>query len=285
LEDEKMRSIKKMRIAASLFAILLSCAVILSGCHSKSDEKVSVVGSTSVEPLAKMLADEFEKEHSQKIDIQGVGSTAGIKAVNDGTCDIGTSSRELSDEEKTWNLKETVIAVDGITVIVNLNNKIENLSKDQIVKVFKGEIKNWKELGGQDKEIIIVSREAGSGTRGAFEELLKLQKKENDKTISLVAENALIADGNGAVMANIAGKDNAIGYMSIGMVDQTRVKKLKVDGVEATKKNVRDKKYTISRPFIMLTKGEPVEGAKEFIDFILSDAGQQVVSKDYISVK
>jgi phosphate transport system substrate-binding protein len=259
--------------------------MLLSGCSGKSESKISVVGSTSVQPLADELGMEFKNQSDIKVDVNGVGSTAGIKAVNDGTCDIGTSSRELTDEEKKWNLKETVIATDGIAVIANSANKVGDLSKEQIVKIFKGEIKNWKEVGGDDKEIIVVSREAGSGTRGAFEELLKLEKKEGDKKISLVIENALIAEGNGAVMANVAGKDNAIGYMSIGMVDQTKVKKLKVDGVEATEQNVSDKKYIISRPFIMLTKGEPKKEAKEFLDFILSDAGQKIVAKEYISVK
>lgn len=280
-----MRNILKVRTVVFLITIVVTLGMVLSGCSGKSGSKITVVGSTSVQPLADDLRIEFEKQSDIKVDVQGVGSTAGIKAVNDGTCDIGASSRELSDEEKKWGLKETVIAVDGIAVIANPANKVDNLSKDQIVKVFKGEIKNWKELGGDDKEIIVVSREAGSGTRGAFEELLKLEKKEGDKKISLVVDNALVAEGNGAVMANVAGKDNAIGYMSIGMVDQSKVKKLKVDGVEATEKNVSDKKYMISRPFIMLTKGEPGKEAKEFVDYILSDNGQKIVSKEYIAVK
>ncbi len=281
-----MKNINKMRIISIAVLLTLSTTLILSGCGSNADKKVSIVGSTSVQPLAQMLADDYSEKQSQvKIDVQGVGSTAGIKATNDGTCDIGTSSRELTDEEKKWNLKETIIAIDGIAIIVNPNNKVENLSKDQIVKIFKGEIKNWKDVGGEDKDIIVVSREAGSGTRGAFEELLKLEKKEGDKKISLVVDNALIAEGNGAVMANVAGKDNSIGYMSVGMVDQTKAKKLKVDDVEATEKNVSDKKYTISRPFIMITKGEPKKEAKEFLDYVLSDAGQQIVAKEYIAVK
>jgi len=247
---------------------------------------VSIVGSTSVQPLAQTLADEYNANNPQvNIEVQGVGSTAGIKAVYDGTCDIGISSRNLKEEEKAWNLTETVIALDGIAVIINPNNKIDNLTAEQILKIFKGEIKNWNELGGDDKEIIVVSREAGSGTRGAFEELIKLEKKENENSISLLLDNALIADGTGSVMANVAGKDNAIGYMSIGMVDETKVKKLKLDGIDATEDNVLAQKYNISRPFLMVSKNDIKNEAKEFLDFIISDEGQKIVSEEYIPVK
>ncbi|WP_010252639.1 phosphate ABC transporter substrate-binding protein [Acetivibrio cellulolyticus] len=289
IRGEIMNNIIKRNVICKLAVAALCSTLVLTGCagQSKSNvSKISIVGSTSVQPLAEKLAEKYNESQPQvNIEIQGVGSTAGIKAVNDGTCDIGTSSRELKTEEKAWNLTETTIALDGIAVIASSNNKVGDLTKDQIVKIFKGEIKNWSEVGGDNKEIIVVSREAGSGTRGAFEELLKLEKKEGDKTISLVVANALVAEGNGSVMANVAGKDNAIGYMSIGMVDETKVKKLKLDGVEATEENVKLGKYSISRPFLMLTKGEAKKESKEFLDFILGEEGQKVVSEDYISVK
>lgn len=270
--------------AMGILLTMALCGTLFSGCKSGQEKKISIVGSTSVQPLAQELADQYAENESQlKIDIQGVGSTAGIKAVNDGTCDIGISSRKLKDEEKTWNLKETIIAIDGIAIIVSSNNKVEDLSKEQIVSIFKGEIKNWSEVGGDDKEIIVVSREAGSGTKGAFEELLDLQEKVDGNTVSLVVDDALVADGNGAVMANIAGKDNAIGYMSLGMVDESKVKKLKIDGIEATEENLKANKYGISRPFLMLTKGEPSDQVKKFIDYILGE-GQEIVSKEYIPV-
>lgn len=276
----------RMRFGIALLVMGVLSMSVLTGCGSKSSEKLSIVGSTSVQPLAQELADEYNiNVPEQKIDIQGVGSTAGIKAVYDGTSDIGTSSRELTEEEKAWGLNETIIALDGISVIINPNSEVEDLSKEEITKIFKGEITNWKEVGGEDKEILVVSREAGSGTRGAFDEIMKLEEKNGDKKISLVIDNALIAEGNGSVMANVAGKDNSIGYMSTGMVDQTKVKKIKVDGVESTEENVKNKSYTISRPFLMLTKGELKKESKEFIDFILSDVGQKVVSKEYISVE
>lgn len=181
IRGEIMNNIIKRNVICKLAVAALCSTLVLTGCagQSKSNvSKISIVGSTSVQPLAEKLAEKYNESQPQvNIEIQGVGSTAGIKAVNDGTCDIGTSSRELKTEEKAWNLTETTIALDGIAVIASSNNKVGDLTKDQIVKIFKGEIKNWSEVGGDNKEIIVVSREAGSGTRGAFEELLKLEKK------------------------------------------------------------------------------------------------------------
>lgn len=276
---------KKNRTFGVLTITTLLISFIFSGCKGQESLKISVVGSTSVQPLVQELADKYTESNAQiKIDIQGVGSTAGIKAVHDSTCDIGMSSRKLKDEEKAWNLTETIIALDGIAVVINPKNKIENLSSEQIAKIFKGEIKNWNEVGGEDKEIIVVSREAGSGTLGAFQEIMKLEKKEGDKTISLIAADALIADGNGTVLANVAGKDNAIGYMSLGMADETKVKKVKIDNIEATEKNVKTGKYPITRPFLILTNSNPNKETKDFIEFILSRDGQEVVSREYIPV-
>ncbi len=239
---------------------------------------ITIVGSTSVQPLAEALADEFSTANTGvKIDVQGGGSTTGVKAANDGTGDIGNSSRDLSAEEKGWGLTEHVIALDGIAVAVNPSNPVEDLTKDQLVKIFKGEILNWKEVGGADKEILIVSREAGSGTRGAFEELLEIEE--------MVKADALVAEGTGAVMANVASKDNAIGYISLGSMDKT-VKGVKIDGVEPTVENIKAKTYIISRPFLMLTKGDLKPEVKAFIDFIMSDKGQEiVVNQKFISSK
>lgn len=285
-----MNNINKTRInrikkIGFISMVALVGTLAITGCSGQGGSKISIVGSTSVQPLTQELADKYNESNSQiKIDIQGVGSTAGVKAANDGTCDIGTSSRKLKEEEKAWNLTETVIALDGIAVVINPNNKVEDLTTDQISQIYKGEIKNWSELGGDNKEIIVVNREAGSGTLGAFQEIMKLEKKEDDKTISLVVNDALVANGNGAVMANVAGKDNAIGYMSMGMVDESKVKKVKIDGIEATEENAKAGNYPISRPFLMLTKSDANKETKDFLDFILSDEGQKLVSKEYISV-
>ena len=287
----------KVRIVAAAFTLCLFVFSFLTACGSLDsgeqnsgagtglEGKINVIGSTSVQPLAQKLADEFNtKEPKVRIDIQGVGSTAGIKAINEGACDIGMSSRELTEQEKSNGIVEHVIALDGIAVIVHPNNKVQNLSKEEIFKIFSGQITNWQELCGNDSEIIVVSREAGSGTMGAFEELLNLQQKEGDKIISLLVANALIAEGNGSVLANVAGKENAIGYMSLGMVDQTKVKKVAVDGVEATEQNVKSKEYSLARPLLLLTETEPNQATKAFLDFILSAEGQKIVAEDYIPV-
>ncbi|NLP44742.1 MAG: phosphate ABC transporter substrate-binding protein [Peptococcaceae bacterium] len=292
-----MKKNYRTRATLVVLALCLVAVSFLTACGNAASDgqnaaegtglegKISVIGSTSVQPLAQMLADEFNiKEPKVRIDIQGVGSTAGIKAINDSSCDIGMSSRELKEQEKNSKVQEHVIALDGIAIIVHPNNDVQNLSEEDIFKIFSGQITNWQELGGNDGEIIVVSREAGSGTRGAFEELLNLQKKEGDKTISLLIANALIAEGNGAVLANVAGKENAIGYMSLGMVDQTKVKKVAVNGVEATEQNIKDKKYSIARPLLMLTQAEPNQATKAYLDFILSAEGQKIVAEDYIPV-
>lgn len=287
IKAKKINIAKTSKISTFCAVTLASLFVIfsLTGCRSQVGSKISVVGSTSVQPLAQELADKYTEANSQiKIDIQGVGSTAGVKAVHDGTCDIGISSRKLKDEEKAWNLTETVIALDGIAIVVNPNNKIENLSSEQITRIFKGEIKNWSELGGEDKDILVINREAGSGTLGAFQEIMKLEKKEGDKTISLIAADALVADGNGSVLANVASKDNAIGYLSLGMADETKVKKIRIDGIDASEENIKKGEYPISRPFLMLTNSNANKETKDFIDFILSDEGQKLVSEEFISI-
>lgn len=240
--------------------------------------KLEIIGSTSTQLIIEILADKFiEKNPDVKVNYQGVGSSKGIKATKDSTGDVGTSSRELKKEEKSWGLKEYVIAKDGIALVVNPKNEIKELRKEQVIKVFKGEITNWKELGGSDKKIVVLNREAGSGTRGAFEELLKIE----DQT----TKEALIYDGNGPIKAAVASSEDAIGYISFGYIDDS-IKTLKVDGIEPTIKGVLSDSYPLSRPFIMTTKGEPCGLVKAFIDYLLSKEGQDIVkSEGYIPVK
>lgn len=246
---------------------------------------IQVVGSTSVTPVAQKLAEAFSsKETGVKIDVQGVGSTAGVKATNDGTAGIGMASRNLKTTEKEWGIDEYVIAYDGITVVVHPSNGASDLTAAQITDIFKGEITNWKDVGGIDKEILVVSREAGSGTRGAFEDIMKLKEKNADgKKVSVVKKDALIAKGNGAVKANIASKEYSIGYISLSYLDES-VKGLYVDGVEPTIPNIKAEKYPVYRPFLMLTKGEVKPEVKAFLDFILSDDGQEIVGEKLITV-
>lgn len=247
---------------------------------------ISVVGSTSVTPVAQELADAFTaKETGVQIDVQGVGSTAGVKATDDGSANVGMASRELKEGEKAWGLTEHVIAYDGIAVVVNPANSLTDLTKEQVTQIFKGEITNWKELGGSDKEIIVVSREAGSGTRGAFEEITKLlEKNAEGKEISIVTKEALIADGNGAVKANVASKEFAIGYISLSYLDES-VKGINIDGAEPTVDSILAGEYKISRPFLMLTKGDVAAETQAYLDFIFSAEGQAIVSEKLIPVK
>lgn len=246
---------------------------------------LAVVGSTSVTPVAQQLADAFkEVEPNLQIDVQGVGSTAGVKAANDGSANIGMASRELKEGEKEWGITEHVIAYDGIAIVVHPSNGLDALTSEQATQIFKGEITNWKDLGGVDKEIIVVSREAGSGTRGAFEGIMKLQEKNAaGKKISVVTKDALIADGNGAVKANVASKEFAIGYVSLSYLDES-VKGLNIDGAEPTIEAILATDYKISRPFLMLTNGDITAETQGYLDFIMSTEGQKIVAEKLIPV-
>lgn len=286
-------SIKKRNKLISFVLVSLLAVGLFSGCTSSSQtseqkeesKTITVIGSTSVTPVAQELAKAFEaKNENIRIDVQGVGSTAGVKAVYENVGEIGMASRNLKSGEKEWNLNEHIIAYDGIAVVTHPSNPVSNLKKDDIKKIFKGEITNWKELGGEDKEILVISREAGSGTRGAFESLNSLlEKNENGKKVSIVKEDALIAEGNGAVKANVASKETSIGYISLSYLDES-VKGLKVDGVTPSSKNIMNGSYKISRPFLMLTNSEASDQAKSYLDFILSKEGQEIVKKKLIPV-
>ena len=289
----KMNSILKKEV--TMLALAISSILLFTACGTAEQAPlgnngtlsgtVTVSGSTSVQPVAQDLADVFnESEPNISVEIQGGGSSQGIKDAIAGISDIGNSSRGLKDEEKQSEITEHIIAYDGIAVVVHPSNPISDLTKDQLQKIFKGEILNWKEVGGIDKEILIVTREEGSGTRSAFEELVKLQESKDGNVVSYIKSDALVADGNGAIKANIASKENAIGYTSLGFVDNT-TKKISIEGIECNVENIKNKSYVISRPFLMLTKGELRPEVKAFIDFIFSDEGQKVVSKSYISVK
>jgi len=179
---------------------------------------IQVNGSTSVEKLMTMLSDRYTaKNPGVSLQIQAPGSSAGIKAVHDGSAQIGMSSRELKGDELTWGLKETVIAYDGIAVVVHPSNSVKDLTTEQVNAIFSGKITNWKEIGGADQEILLVIREAGSGTRDAFEEIVKLFEEKDGKKVSTVAEDkAIIADSTNAITQNVAGKESAIGYVSLG---------------------------------------------------------------------
>jgi len=299
-----MKKIVNTKSLLVLIVLVFAASVLFAGCASNKNTdgatttvktadsspalkgSITLSGSTSVQPLTQVLADAFnEKNPDVKIDVQVGGSSTGVKNASTNASNIGNSSRELKEEEKGWGLTEYKIAIDGIAVVVNPKNAVVDLTKDQVVKIFKGEITNWKSVGGADKQIVVVSREAGSGTRGAFEELLPLTGKDDKgNAVSLVKET-LIANENGVVKATVSSKEDAIGYLSIGYIDKT-IKGVKLDSVDATAANILANKYALSRPFLMLTKGELKPEVKAFLDFILGDEGQKVVEAEgYIKVK
>lgn len=234
---------------------------------------ISMVESTSMEKLANALSEAFMEEYPDvTVTAEFVGSGAGIEAVTNGTADIGNSSRSLKDEEKAAGVVENVVAIDGIAVCVDPANEVANLTKEQLTNIYNGTITNWKEVGGADEPIIVIGREAGSGTRGAFEELVDLKD---------ACKYANELDSTGAVIAKVASTPGAIGYASLDALDDS-VKALSLEGVEATAENIKAGNYFLSRPFVMATKGEISEQndlVQAWFDFVLGDEGQQVASE------
>ncbi len=234
---------------------------------------ISMVGSTSMEKLANALSEAFMEEYPDvTVTAEFVGSGAGIEAVTNGTADIGNSSRSLKDEEKAAGVVENVVAIDGIAVCVDPANEVADLTKEQLTNIYNGTVTNWKEVGGADEPIIVIGREAGSGTRGAFEELVDLKD---------ACKYANELDSTGAVIAKVASTPGAIGYASLDALDDS-VKALSLEGVEATAENIKAGNYFLSRPFVMATKGEISEQndlVQAWFDFVLGDEGQQVASE------
>ena len=232
---------------------------------------ISMVGSTSMEKFANALSETFmEKYPKVTVTAEFVGSGAGVEAVANGSADIGNASRNLKDEEKAKGVVENIVAIDGIAVVEDPANMVEDLTKDQLAGIYDGTVTNWKDVGGSDAPIVVVGRESGSGTRTAFEELLKLEDK---------CKYANELDSTGAVMAKVASTPGAIGYVSLDVLDDT-VKALKLDGSEPTEENIKAGNYFLSRPFVMATKGEISEQndlVKALFDFIHSEEGTELV--------
>lgn len=259
-------SVAESTVAESSVAAPAETTTDLSG-------SISMVGSTSMEKLANALSEAFMEEYPDvTVTAEFVGSGAGIEAVTNGTADIGNSSRSLKDEEKAAGVVENVVAIDGIAVCVDPANKVADLTKEQLTNIYNGTFTNWKEVGGADEPIIVTGREAGSGTRGAFEELVDLVDG---------CKYANELDSTGAVIAKVASTPGAIGYASLDALDDS-VKALSLEGVEATAENIKAGNYFLSRPFVMATKGEISEQndlVQAWFDFVLGDEGQQVASE------
>ena len=250
-----------MAIACLLFLAMNSC--------TRREGGIIIAGSTSVQPFIEKVAEHFMEEHPNiVINVQGGGSTAGIQATFNKTCQIGCSSRNLKPSEK--GLKTICIAVDGIAVIIHKENPIEDLTVDQIQSIFTAKITNWKDLGGDDEKIIPVTREEGSGTRGAFEDMIM-----GDAVIS---DACLVQDSNGAVREIIATTPQGIGYISVGLVDE-REKAVAIGGVKPTLVNLMTREYRFARPFLLLLREEPQGEVKTFLEYVLSTKGQDILKQ------
>ncbi|EKM31043.1 phosphate binding family protein [Vibrio harveyi] len=219
------------------------------------------------------------------IEVQGPGSSAGVKAAKNGSADLGMSSRNLKDSEKEPALKEETVALDGIAVVVNPQNKLSGLTAEQVTAIYKGEVTNWKDVGGADKPIVAITRDTASGTRGAFEDIMSLKMKISGKKVSAISQRAQVANGNGALKTMVASNPYAIGYISLGTVDGS-VNALPIDGIEASVDNVKNGSYKVARPFLVLYKdGKPSAETQKFLDWMLTDEAQALVDqKGYISV-
>ena len=243
-----------------------------SDAKSKSEGTVSTDGSTSMEKVIGALGEAFEEANKGiSFTYNPTGSGSGIEAVTAGSVDIGNSSRALKDEEKAAGVVENIVAIDGIAVVVDPANTVKDLTKDQLISIYKGEIKNWSELGGEDAPIVVVGREAGSGTRGAFEELLKIED---------ACAYASELDSTGAVIAKVASTPGAIGYVSLDAIDDSVVA-VSLEGVEATPENIKAGNYFLSRPFVMATKGEiseQSEAVQALFEYLASDEGKEVIA-------
>ena len=244
--------------------------------------QITEAGSTTVQPLAEKLAEAFSARHPKvEITVQGGGSSVGVKSAGEGTVDVGAASREVKDSElqEFPDLKVFTIARDGIAIVAHPDVPLEGLTKEQVKNIFAGEITNWSDVGGPDKPIVVVSREEGSGTRAAFEEMV--MGKEGPP----IVDTAILQPSNGAVRTTVATTPDSIGFLSFGYLDES-VKALAVDGVEATEANAASGDYPIVRPLNLLIKGEPSGVVKAWLDFILSDEGQAIVVEEgYIAVK
>ena len=253
-----------------VITILLAAVMALSltACGS---EKVSTDGSTSMEKVIGALKETFEAENSGvEVTYNPTGSSAGITAVAEGRCDIGLSSRNLKDAEMEQGLVGTVLAYDGIAVIVSPENTVEDLTIEQIAAIYTGEITNWSEVGGSDAEIVLIGRDASSGTRSGFEEIVGVED---------VCQYRQELTSNGDVLTTVAGNPGAIGYASVATVKDT-VKALKVGGIAPTNETVKNGTYAIQRPFVLVTREgtELSETAKAFFDFITSENAHAVIT-------
>lgn len=261
-----------MKKTASLIITAILMITALVGCGSSDSAKKSVTtdGSTSMNKVIGSLGEAFEAEKGITVTYNATGSGAGIQAVLEDRCDIGLSSRDLKEEEKEEGLLGTILAYDGIAIIVNPENPIADLEVETIAKIYTGEITNWKEVGGKDAEIVLIGREAGSGTRDGFESITDTEDK-------CVYRQELTSTGD--VITTVASNPAAIGYASLASVKDT-VKVLTIEGVVPSEETIKDGSYVVQRPFVLVTKQDKAlsESAQAFFDYITSVAANEIIS-------
>lgn len=259
----------KMKKIFSLILVVILTACTFAGCGGEK-ETVSTDGSTSMNKVIGALGEAFEADNGITVTYNATGSGAGIQAVQEGRCDIGLASRNLKDEEKSKGLESTVLAYDGIAVIVNPKNPVSDLDVETIAKIYTGEIKNWKEIGGNDAEIVLIGREAGSGTRDGFEDITDTKDK---------CKYRQELTSTGDVITTVSSNPGAIGYASLASIKDT-VKALAVDGVAPSESTIKDGSYVVQRPFMLVTKKDTAlsESAQKFFDYITSEAANEIIS-------
>ena len=259
------------KIVAMVMVAVLSLPVLVGCGNDQPTGAETTDGSTSMEKVIGGLGEAFQNETGIAFTYNPTGSGSGIKAVEEGRCDIGLSSRDLKDEEKSAGLEGTVLAYDGIAIIVNPENPVKDLSLEQIAKIYKGEIKNWSEVGGSDAEIVLIGREAGSGTRDGFESITETEE---------VCKYRQELTSTGDVITTVSQNANAIGYASVASVsDGTMI--VKVDGIAPTDATIKDGSYVVQRPFVLVTKTdtELSEAAQKFYDYITSADAMGIITE------
>ncbi|NSW58616.1 MAG: phosphate ABC transporter substrate-binding protein [Armatimonadetes bacterium] len=258
--------------------VAISMAIsALAGCHNPQAGGLTIAGSTSVQPVAEMLADKYMAEHpGHQINVQGGGSSAGISAVLSGAAAIGMSSRELKPDET--GLTRFLLARDAIALIVHPDNPVHEMTTEQARGIFSGRIRRWDEIGGRAARITCITREEGSGTRSAFEEMIMGEDVQ-------IAADAIVQDSTGAARTIVADDRNAIAYVSLGMVTP-EVTAVTLDGVKPTHETVESGKYRLCRPFLLLTKGPPSPEAQAYLDYVRRPDCQAIIAEEgYIPVK